>query len=69
MKTVPVYDTEGKRTGEAQLKDYFFGCEVNLPVMHLVVRPPLAAARPGAATPKGRRAGGGGGGQPRRPNG
>jgi len=45
MKSVPVYDTEGNKTGEVQLKDYYFGCEINIPVMHLVVRRQLAAAR------------------------
>lgn len=69
MRTVPVYDTEGKRTGEAQLKDYFFGCEVNIPVMHLVVRRQLAAARRGTASTKGRSEVRGGGRKPWRQKG
>lgn len=69
MKTVPVYDMEGKRTGEAQLKDYFFGCEVNIPVMHLVVRRQLAASRSGTASTKGRSEVSGGGRKPWRQKG
>lgn len=69
MKTVPVYDMEGKRTGEAQLKDYFFGCEVNMPVMHLVVRRQLAASRSGTASTKGRSEVRGGGRKPWRQKG
>ncbi len=69
MKTVPVYNMEGEKKGEAQLKDYFFGCEVNVPVMHLVVRRQLAAARSGTASTKGRSEVRGGGRKPWRQKG
>jgi large subunit ribosomal protein L4 len=52
MKEVPVYDIEGNEKGTAQLEDYFFGCGVNVPVMHLVVRRQLASARSGTAATK-----------------
>ena len=64
MKSVPVYDLEGNKTGEVQLEDYYFGCEINIPVMHLVVRRQLAAARRGTASTKNRSAVSGGGRKP-----
>lgn len=69
MKEVPVYDIEGKKKGEAQLGDYFFGCEPNIPVMHLVVRRQLAAARMGTASTRGRSETRGGGRKPWRQKG
>jgi large subunit ribosomal protein L4 len=58
---VPVYDIEGNKKGDTQLGDHFFACEVNIPVMHLVVRHQLAAARSGTAAtkPRGKVRGGG----------
>ncbi|MDI6831061.1 MAG: 50S ribosomal protein L4 [Actinomycetota bacterium] len=69
MKTVPVYDIEGNRKGEAQLKDYYFGCEVNVPVMHMVVRRQLACARRGTAATRPRSEVRGGGRKPWRQKG
>ena len=69
MKEVPVYNIEGKKKGGAQLSDYYFGCDVNLPVMHLVVRRQLAAARSGSAFTKQRSLVRGGGRKPWRQKG
>lgn len=69
MKEVPVYDIEGKKKGGAELSDYYFGCDVNLPVMHLVVRRQLAAARSGSAFTKQRSLVRGGGRKPWRQKG
>lgn len=69
MKTVPVYDIEGNKKGEAQLKDYYFGCEINVPVMHLAVRRQLAFARRGTASTKTRSDVRGGGRKPWRQKG
>jgi len=69
MKEVPVYDIEGNKKGGAQLDDYYFGCEVNIPVMHLVVRRQLAAARSGSASTKSRSLVRGGGRKPWRQKG
>ncbi len=69
MKSVPVYDLEGNKTGEIQLSDYYFGCEINIPVMHFVVRSQLAAARRGTASTKNRSAVSGGGRKPWRQKG
>jgi len=69
MKEVPVYDIEGNEKGTAQLEDYFFGCGVNVPVMHLVVRRQLATARSGTAATKERGMVRGGGRKPWRQKG
>ena len=69
MKEVPVYDLEGNRKGNVRLGDYYFGCEVNIPVMHLVVRRQLAAARAGTASTKTRSETRGGGRKPWRQKG
>jgi large subunit ribosomal protein L4 len=69
MKEVPVYDTQGKEKGTVTLSDYFFGCPVNIPVMHLVVRYQLAAARRGTASTKRRHEVSGGGRKPWRQKG
>jgi large subunit ribosomal protein L4 len=69
MKKVPVYDIEGKKKGDMQLEDYYFACEANLPVMHLVVRRQLAAARSGSAFTKQRSLVRGGGRKPWRQKG
>ena len=69
MKEVRVYDIEGKETGGVQLLDYYFACEVNVPVMHLVVRRQLAAARNGNASVKPRSKVRGGGRKPWRQKG
>jgi large subunit ribosomal protein L4 len=69
MKEVRVYDIEGNETGGAQLRDYYFGCDLNIPVMHLVVRHQLAAARSGTAATKVRSQVRGGGRKPWRQKG
>lgn len=69
MKEVPVYDLDGNETGKVTLDDYYFGCEVNIPVMHLVVRRQLAAARRGTASTKNRAEVSGGGRKPWRQKG
>lgn len=69
MKEVPVYDIEGNKKGDAKLCDYYFGCEVNVPVMHLAVRRQLAAARSGTASTKERGDTRGGGRKPWRQKG
>ena len=60
---------EGKEKGGVKLSDYYFGCEVNIPVMHLVVRRQLAAARSGTASTKERGDTRGGGRKPWRQKG
>jgi len=69
MKKVPVYDMEGNQKEQVELGDYYFGCEVNVPVMHLVVRRQLAAARSGNASTKERSQVRGGGSKPWRQKG
>ncbi len=69
MKEAQVYDIEGNKKGGVELKDYYFACEVNVPVMHLVVRQQLAAARNGNASTKPRSKVRGGGRKPWRQKG
>ncbi|RJP27865.1 MAG: 50S ribosomal protein L4 [Actinobacteria bacterium] len=69
MKQVPVYDIEGNKKGDVQLRDYYFGCKPNMPVMHLEVRRQLAAARSGTASTKPRSMVRGGGTKPWRQKG
>jgi large subunit ribosomal protein L4 len=69
MKEIPVYDIEGKEKGGVELGDYYFGCEVNIPAMHLVVRRQLQSARSGTASTKGRSQARGGGTKPWRQKG
>lgn len=69
MKEVPVYDIEGNEKGKVALSEYYFGCPVNIPVMHLVVRYQLAAARRGTASTKRRHEVSGGGRKPWRQKG
>lgn len=69
MKEVPVYDIEGKEKGGVTLGDYYFESEINVPVMHLVVRRQLAAARSGTASTKSRGEKRGGGRKPWRQKG
>ncbi len=69
MKEVPIYNIEGNKTGGVKLGEYFFECEVNIPVMHLVVRRQLQFARSGTASTKGRSETRGGGRKPWRQKG
>jgi len=69
MKKVPVYDIEGKKKGGVELGEHYFGSDINMPVMHLVVQRQLAAARSGTASVKGRSEKRGGGRKPWRQKG
>ena len=69
MKKVPVYDIEGKEKGGVELGEHYFGSEINVPVMHLVVQRQLAAARSGSASTKTRSEKRGGGRKPWRQKG
>ncbi len=69
MKTVPILNTEGAKVGEAELGDYYFGCEVNQPAMHQVVRMQMALARAGTASTRSRGELRGGGAKPWRQKG
>jgi len=69
MKKVPVLNTEGAKVGEAELSDYYFGCEVNQPAMHQVVRMQLALSRAGTASTRSRGELRGGGAKPWRQKG
>ncbi|OFW56460.1 MAG: 50S ribosomal protein L4 [Candidatus Solincola sediminis] len=69
MKEIKVYDIEGQETGKVALSDYYFASEVNVPVMHMVVRRQLGSARSGTASTKNRSAVRGGGRKPWRQKG
>ena len=69
MINVAVKDREGQEVGNVELADYFFSAPVNVPVMHLVVRRQLAAARSGTASTKERNQVSGGGAKPWRQKG
>ncbi len=69
MINVAIKDREGKEVGSTELADYFFSAQVNVPVMHLVVRRQLAAARAGTASTKERNQVSGGGTKPWRQKG
>lgn len=69
MINIAIRDREGKEVGSTQLEDYFFSAQVNVPVMHLVVRRQLAAARSGTASTKERNQVSGGGTKPWRQKG
>lgn len=69
MKKVPILNTEGDKAGEADLGDYYFGCEVNQPAMHQVVRMQMALYRAGTASTRSRGELRGGGAKPWRQKG
>ncbi len=69
MKRVPILNTEGDKVGEAELGDYYFGCEVNHSAMHQVVRMQLALSRAGTASTRTRGELRGGGAKPWRQKG
>lgn len=64
-----VIDGTGKKTGERELSEDFFGGEVNIALMHQVVTAQLAAARAGTASTKTRSEVRGGGSKPWRQKG
>ena len=69
MATVDVLDAAGKKAGSVELPDEVFGVQVNVPVMHRVVRAQLAAARAGTHSTKTRSEVRGGGKKPWRQKG
>jgi large subunit ribosomal protein L4 len=69
MAKVDVLNAGGKKAGSVDLPDEVFGVQVNLPVMHRVVRAQLAAARAGTHSTKTRSEVRGGGAKPWRQKG
>ena len=69
MAKVDVVDARGKKSGSVDLPDDIFGVQVNVPVMHRVVRAQLAAARAGTHSTKTRAEVRGGGRKPWRQKG
>lgn len=66
---VNVIDGTGKKTGQRELPEEFFGGSVNVALMHQVVTAQLAAARAGTASTKTRSEVRGGGSKPWRQKG
>jgi len=69
MAKVDVLNAKGKKAGSVDLPDEVFGVQVNVPVMHRVVRAQLAAARAGTHSTKTRSEVRGGGAKPWRQKG
>ena len=69
MAKVDVLNAKGKKAGSVDLPDEVFGVQVNVPVMHQVVRAQLAAARAGTHSTKTRAEVRGGGKKPWRQKG
>jgi large subunit ribosomal protein L4 len=69
MAKVDVLNSSGKKAGSVDLPDEIFGVQVNVPVMHRVVRAQLAAARAGTHATKTRSEVRGGGAKPWRQKG
>jgi large subunit ribosomal protein L4 len=69
MAKVDVVDAAGKKAGSVDLPEEIFGVQVNVPVMHRVVRAQLAAARAGTHSTKTRSEVRGGGRKPWRQKG
>jgi len=69
MAKVDVLNAGGKKAGSVDLPDEVFGVQVNVPVMHRVVRAQLAAARAGTHSTKTRSEVRGGGAKPWRQKG
>jgi large subunit ribosomal protein L4 len=69
MAKVDVVNAGGKKAGSVDLPDEVFGVQVNVPVMHRVVRAQLAAARAGTHSTKTRAEVRGGGAKPWRQKG
>lgn len=66
---VDVLNAKGKKAGSVELPEEIFGVQVNVPVMHRVVRAQLAAARAGTHSTKTRAEVRGGGRKPWRQKG
>src|SRR5437867_1679068 len=69
MAKVDVLDARGEKAGSVDLPDDIFGVQVNVPVMHRVVRAQLAAARAGTHSTRRRSEVRGGGREPWRQKG
>ena len=69
MARVDVLNAGGKKAGSVELPEEIFGVQVNVPVMHRVVRAQLAAARAGTHSTKTRAEVRGGGKKPWRQKG
>lgn len=69
MPNVAVFDMAGNKKGEIELKAEVFGCEVNEPVLHSVVRAYLLNQRQGTQSTKTRAEVSGGGIKPWRQKG
>ena len=69
MARIDVLDTSGQKRGSVDLPDEVFGVQVNVPVMHRVVRAQLAAARAGTHSTRTRSEVRGGGKKPWRQKG
>ena len=69
MAKVDVLNAGGKKAGSVELPEEIFGVQVNVPVMHRVVRAQLAAARAGTHSTKTRAEVRGGGKKPWRQKG
>jgi large subunit ribosomal protein L4 len=69
MAKVDVLNAGGKKAGSVELPEEIFGVQVNVPVMHRVVRAQLAAARAGTHSTKTRAEVRGGGRKPWRQKG
>jgi large subunit ribosomal protein L4 len=69
MAKLDVLNAGGKKAGSVDLPDEVFGVQVNVPVMHRVVRAQLAAARAGTHSTKTRSEVRGGGAKPWRQKG
>src|SRR2546426_11746006 len=69
MSEIDVRSVTGDVVGKATLDDAVFGAQINVPVMHQVVRAQLAAARSGTRATKRRGQVSGGGKKPWRQKG
>jgi large subunit ribosomal protein L4 len=69
MAKVDVLNAKGKKAGSVELPEEIFGVQINVPVMHRVVRAQLAAARAGTHSTKTRAEVRGGGKKPWRQKG
>jgi large subunit ribosomal protein L4 len=69
MATIGVRSVSGGRSGSVELPDEVFGVQINVPVMHRVVRAQLAAGRAGTHSTKTRAEVRGGGKKPWRQKG
>ena len=69
MPTVPVYNISGEKVSEIELKDSIFGIDINVHVMHEVVKNQLANRRQGTQSTRTRAEVRGGGRKPWRQKG